>query len=226
MLQVTRLVLIRHGESNATVTRSIGGPRSCNGLSPLGRQQAEALRDRWMVRPELDVDVLVTSHYQRAQETARIVAPALGEVELLVNAGFGEHDPGPDCDGLSFDEYTERHRGGLAAWEVGDPFAVTFPGGETVAAFQYRVGAALWQILGDHAGSTIVIVCHGGVVDTVMRLALKSPAMGGFEMHTANTSITELVVVRAGLWRLLRYNDSAHLAGLPSSTAVLVEGSA
>jgi asparagine synthase (glutamine-hydrolysing) len=40
---VTRFVLVRHGESNATVARTIGGYRTCRGLSPLGRKQA--LRD-------------------------------------------------------------------------------------------------------------------------------------------------------------------------------------
>ena len=35
---------------------------------------------------------------------------------------------------------------------------------------------------------------------------------------TSNTSITEMVLVRPGRWRLLRYNDTAHLAGLPLAT--------
>ena len=46
MTRVTRLVLVRHAESMATVRRIVGGPRSCTGLSELGRRQAEALRDR------------------------------------------------------------------------------------------------------------------------------------------------------------------------------------
>ena len=40
---MTRLVLIRHGESVSSVQRTMGGPRTCGGLSPLGRKQAEAL---------------------------------------------------------------------------------------------------------------------------------------------------------------------------------------
>ena len=42
----TRLILIRHGESNVTVERILGGEKSCTGLSDLGRAQACALRDR------------------------------------------------------------------------------------------------------------------------------------------------------------------------------------
>ena len=40
--QPTRLVLVRHGESVATVDRFIGGVRTCTGLSDLGRQQTGA----------------------------------------------------------------------------------------------------------------------------------------------------------------------------------------
>ena len=39
-----------------------------------------------------------------------------------------------------------------------------------------------------------------------------------FQIHTLNTSITELELVKPNLWRLNRYNDTAHLAGLPAST--------
>ncbi|MFZ4721220.1 MAG: histidine phosphatase family protein [Ilumatobacteraceae bacterium] len=216
---MTRLVLVRHGESNVTVNRIIGGPRTCNGLSDLGRRQATNLRDRWAANREFEPDVLIASQYPRAFETMQIVAPAFGtELPIVRDAGFGEHDPGPDCDGLSYKEFVERYPELTGRWDDHDPFATTFPGGETVAAFQYRVGTAVRRVLDEHKDKTVVIACHGGVVDAVLRLALKAPAMGGFEIHTVNTSITELVQVRSSTWRLVRYNDSAHLAGLPAHT--------
>jgi probable phosphoglycerate mutase len=52
----------------------------------------------------------------------------------------------------------------------------------------------------------------------VLRLALRTPITGGFELFTANASMTELLLVRPGRWRLLRYNDTAHLAGLPAES--------
>ena len=54
----TRLVLIRHGESNTTVARVLGGPRTCSGLSELGRRQAERLRDRIAEAGELSQRLL------------------------------------------------------------------------------------------------------------------------------------------------------------------------
>ena len=64
--------------------------------------------------------------------------------------------------------------------------------------------------------------CHGGVVNAVLRIALRAPTTGGFELFTTNASLTELVLVRPGRWRLLRYNDAAHLAGLPLATGTRV----
>jgi broad specificity phosphatase PhoE len=207
----TRLVLVRHAESMVTVNRVIGGPRSCVGLSPFGRRQAEALRDRLATTGEVTADALYASAYPRAIETAETIAPALGGLDVKVDEGFGEHDPGPDCDGMTFEAFIEAH--GRPDWE-GDPHAVTFPGGETVAAFHHRVGIALRAVLGRHSGESLVVVCHGGVVDATLRMALRTPPTGIFEMRTSNTSITEMVLVRPGRWRLERYNDHAHLAAL------------
>ena len=210
----TRLVLIRHGESNATVERRIAGHRTCTGLSPLGVRQAEALRDRLSSTAELSVDVFVASNYARAIETAEILAPAL-HADFVVDARFGEHDPGPTLDGLTFQEYVDRY--GMPDWH-GDPDSVVFPGGETPAQFHRRVGAGVAALLGAHPGATIVVSCHGGVVDAVFRQVLQLPARGAFELQTLNTSLTEFLHARPERWQLMRYNDAAHLDGLPEST--------
>ena len=211
----TQLALVRHGESQSSVSRVIAGPRSCTGLSDLGRRQCERLATRLGETAELAGAVLYASDYCRAVETAELIAPALGNPPVQVEPGFGEHDPGPDCDGLTFEQFVERH--GRPDWE-NDPHAVSFPGGETVAEMHHRVGATLQAVMTRHVGGTVVVCCHGGVVNAVLRLALRAPIIGGFELYTANASLTELALVSPGRWRLLRYNDTAHLAGLPAET--------
>lgn len=212
---MTRLILIRHGESDVTVRRVIGGPSTCNGLSELGRRQSERLRDRFTETGELgDATHLYSSAYPRAIETAAIVAPVLG-LETIIDEGFGEHNPGPECDGMPFADFIEQY--GMPDWET-DRHAVTFPGGETVAEFHHRVGSTISRVLREHPDATLVVSCHGGVVDAAFRYLLRLPVTGGFELHTLNTSVTEFVDGRPGRWRLVRYNDAAHLAGLPSET--------
>jgi probable phosphoglycerate mutase len=216
----TRVVLVRHGESNVTVRRVVGGPRTCDGLSELGVQQSERLRDRLAETGEITATHLISSAYPRARETAEIIAPALG-LDVLVEPGFGEHDPGPECDGITFQDFVERF--GMPDWES-DPYAVTFPGGETIAEFDLRVGAAFSRTVLEHEGGTLVIVCHGGVIDGLMRTALRAARTGIFELHTKNTSLTEIVRLRPDRWRLIRYNDAAHIAGLPPESARTSDG--
>lgn len=212
---MTRLIFVRHGESQVTVNRVVGGPRSCVGLSELGRRQATNLRERWLASPEFVPDLVISSAYPRAKETAEFVLPAFAGQPIEVIPEFGEHDPGPQCDGLPYAEFDERF--GDPDWE-NDPYGVTFPGGETIAEFQIRIGTAIRALVDRVGTGTAVIFCHGGVVDTALRQALRTSGTGIFEIHTKNTSITEFEIVRPGRWRVVRYNDAAHTADLPVST--------
>src|SRR5258708_10448452 len=74
---MTDLYLIRHGEMNP-----IKDFMRDDGLSPLGRLQAERLRDRLAATQEIKADVLITSTFPRALQTAEIIAPALDLVPL------------------------------------------------------------------------------------------------------------------------------------------------
>ena len=64
----------------------------------------------------------------------------------------------------------------------------------------------------------MVVVCHGGVVDAGVPDPAAPPQTGAFELRTTNTLMTELVRLRPGRWQLVRYNDAAHLDGLPIET--------
>lgn len=207
----TRIVLVRHGESFATVERYIGGVRTCKGLTDHGKAQARALGERLKRTGEITADAIVSSAFPRARQTAEIVAPFIGHSEIDVRPGFGEHDPGPVCDGLTFDDFVAKY--GRPNFN-GDPHAVTFPGGETLAQFHDRVISALQELERDYMGKTVIVTCHGGTIDGVLRHCLQSPSTGRFEVFTKNTSLTEILRPRENVWRLLRYNDHAHLSDL------------
>jgi 2,3-bisphosphoglycerate-dependent phosphoglycerate mutase len=211
----TTIILIRHGESNVTVNRIIGGHRTCSGLSELGRRQVVRLSDRLAASGGLGATALIASNFQRAIETAEAIAPALGGLPVVVDEGFGEHDPGPDIDGMTFPAYVEKY--GTPDWS-GDPHVDVFPCGETLARFHLRVGEAIARTTREHEGGTVVVSCHGGVIDAAFRHLLRTAPTGAFELQTLNTSLTEFRRTPAGVWRLVRYNDAAHLDGLPTET--------
>ena len=206
------MVLIRHGESNATVDQVVGGHEGCTGLSPLGRRQAETLHDRLATTGEVEADVLLSSVMPRAVETAEIVAPALGSIAIEQRCDLCELHPG-ESDGLSWDEYRLRY-GDVDM--LADPSVPIAPGGESLAAFQARVVRALREVAEEHAGHTVVVVCHGGIVATSFLAFFDLPvdrAMGAW-IEVENTALTEWVRSDSGRWRLVRHNDFAHLTGV------------
>src|SRR5215218_4057333 len=104
MSEGTRIVLVRHGESLAQELGFLGGHRGCQGLSARGRVQAGALRDRLAATGELaDASALYASEMLRAIETAEIIRPALGELDVISDCDFCEGHPG-DADGMRWAE--------------------------------------------------------------------------------------------------------------------------
>lgn len=203
----TRIVIIRHGESVANATKSVHGPRVCEGLSELGRDQCVRLAARLARTGELAGSVLVASQYRRARQTAEAIAPAIGNPPLEIDERWGELDWGAACDGLTWAEAVERH--GLPNWT--DEDAPTFPGGESVAALQRRVAAAVDDLLARHRGRVVTICAHGGVVDMAVRYVTGAHDRSRFDLFTANTALTTIARTSSGRWRLERYNDAAHL---------------
>ena len=213
MADATRIVLVRHGEAQVAVDQIVGGHEGCTGLSELGRRQAEALRDRLARTGELgEVHALYASVLPRAVETAEILAPALGGIDVRQECGLCEVHPG-EADGMAWQEFRETYVQFEPSQETQHmPWA---PGAESWAEFAVRAGTALWQLVHDHPGETVVVACHGGVVQASFHAYGNQPVWRAFDLYTENTSLTEWT--KQGdtrPWLLVRYNDAAHLHDL------------
>jgi probable phosphoglycerate mutase len=208
----TRLVLIRHGESRAQAEGFLSGHETCTGLSDLGRTQAAALRDRLLHTNELgDVRSVFTSVLPRAIETAEIIGGALGEIRPTQECDWCEIHPG-EAEGLTWEQFRERYA--TESW-LANPFQRRMPGAETWAEFYVRAGARLRRVADEHPGEKVVVVCHGGIIGASF-VALADIGMrhaGRLMAECVNTSLTEWRC-RDGEWRLVKYNDAAHLGGL------------
>jgi Fructose-2,6-bisphosphatase len=209
----THLWLVRHGQAVVNVQPIVGGPKGDTGLTELGVRQAERLRDRLARSGEIKPDVLIASTLPRARQTAEIIAPAFGEgFPILFDDDVQELRVGPEADGLSVDEFTRRFgRVDLRA----DPFARVDPGGESWALFALRVCTALDRIAREQAGKTVVVVCHGGVIDVAFLhfFGMATNALPAVSLYTRNCSLTHWVRLwdhKAMRWRLMGYNDTAH----------------
>src|SRR5262245_2196677 len=204
----TRVVLIRHGESQAQVDRIVSGHETCSGLSMLGHEQASRLRDRLLRTGELrDVTAVYTSILPRAIETATTITPAVGDgLTATEHCDWCEQHPG-EGEGLAFEEFDARY----GVFDEGDlRTRVRAPGSESVAMFVERVEKALLRLIEEHDGESVAIVSHGGVVGCALEV-LGGVPFGSLVRYVDNTSITELRRDGDDRWLLVRLNDAAHL---------------
>ena len=221
---MTHLYLIRHGQafSNIDPTAPTAGMRGDLGLTPRGIQQAERLRDRLATTGEIQADVLIASTLPRARQTAEIIAPAL-DLSIIWDDDVQELRVG-EVDGIPWNEVEDQVPD--LRYEPWRPFS---PGGENWPQFVMRVGRALERIVREHFGKTVVIVCHGGVVDSSFLLfsGLAGMTVPTLELHTRNTSITHWELRRRPApwltlgqeveplsWVLHRYGDDLHVRDL------------
>jgi probable phosphoglycerate mutase len=208
----TRVVLIRHGEAICNVAGVVGGHAGCTGLSPRGRLQAEALAARLVGSGELaDVTAVYTSVLRRALETGSIVSPGIGAgAGSVANCDLCELHPG-EADGLTWDEFRVRY--GDPDFDA-DPDRAVAPGGESWSSFVARASGAVARVAWAHRSERVVIVCHAGVIESTMLAFLPvAPGRSRLGLPTEHTSLTEWEMTETG-WRLMRYNDAAHLRAL------------
>lgn len=206
---MTQLYLIRHAEAMAAIKGFIGD----GGLSPLGVTQAGRLRDRLAATNEIEADVLIASTFPRAQQTAEIIAPALG-LPLILDDTVQELRPG-EADGMPMETFRKTY--GVVNF-MQNPYQPIAPGGENWGQFMLRVGEALDRIVRTYEGKTIVLVCHGGVIDGSFLYFFKMSAwtLPPARFYTRNTSITHWKQLTSDIneekyWYLMKYNDAFHL---------------
>ncbi|WP_327084908.1 histidine phosphatase family protein [Nonomuraea sp. NBC_01738] len=206
---MTRLVLVRHGESVWHAENRYAGVSDI-GLTPLGLAQAGLLAG-WA--GDAGLSAIWTSTLSRAQVTARASAERLGLEpridERLRELGFGH------AEGLTRDEMGEQFPDALAAFHA-DPVAGHLPGGEDPVKAAERFTGCLRDIAAEHEGGRVLVVAH----TTAIRLALC--ALIGVPLRDyrrvfpflRNCAITE-VRLRDGQAALLEYNTEL-TGGTPS----------
>ncbi len=212
---MTHLYLIRHGDATTTSTNPLEDPH----LTALGIAQAERLRDRLAGSGELRPDVLIASTMLRARQTAEIIAPALG-LKILYEDEVQEWRF-PEDETINVDEYIERFKN---LPHNQKPFFQVIPGAESWVQFMLRACSALNRLTQKHEGKTVVVVCHGGVIDAsfhfFLRLSTVHLPPAYFDTH--NTSLTHWysTAQESPNWTLERYNDVMHLRDLHAATRI------
>ncbi len=203
MIEPTRVLLIRHGETAWNVGRRIQGHMDV-ALNDQGRWQAEQLRRA--LKSE-DLCAVYSSDLARAVDTARPVARAAGlpvqpDPELRERC-FGRFE------GLTYDEVEQGWPQEALLWRQREPdFSVG--GGESLTVFSARCVAAVTRLAAAHPGQVIAVVAHGGVLDCLYRAAAGMRLQDSRTWALGNASINRLLYHGEG-FSLVGWNDVAHL---------------
>ena len=196
-----RLVLVRHGQTDANVIRALDSRPPGAPLNDLGLAQAAALGDRLTTEP---VTAVYASRAIRARQTAEPVADVHG-LDVAVIDGVQEVAIG-DLEGRSDQLAREAFLAVYAAWSAGDLDA-RLPGGESAHDLRARFLPAVERVI-TTARDTVVLVSHGAAI----RLA--AAALLGDTTGAAYVPNTGLVVLRAdGGWTLDHWDPAPPVPG-------------
>ena len=205
---MTRLLLVRHGESEANKEKRFAG-HSDFPLSDRGLLQAERTADH--VVSFYQVDAVYASDLKRAYATADAVAGRLS-LSVTPHEGFREIFAG-EWEGMLFDELPLRYPDDFAIW-CQDIGRARCTGGESVADLQRRVLSALCELAEQNPGKTLLIGTHATPIRAIQCHLEGRPLS---EMHAvpwvSNASLTE-IEYENGVLRLVLVGEDRHLADL------------
>jgi probable phosphoglycerate mutase len=195
--------MIRHGETAWNAEGRVQGQTDVP-LSATGEAQARALvaalaGERFAA--------LYASDLARVRQTAAPAACALG-LEVRLDAGLRERHYGK-FETLTYAEARERHPADYARFKAKEP-DYDFGSGESLLGFNARAIACVSAIARRHAGESVLVFTHGGVLEMVHRHAHGSGLAAPRDFEIPNAAINWVETGAAG-WKVLAWAERGHL---------------
>jgi broad specificity phosphatase PhoE len=205
---VTRLYLIRHGQSAGNAEGRFGG-HSPTPLSELGKEQAE-ITARHLAKER--IEAIYSSDLARAVQTAQPLANLL-ELPIVKTTAFRERKVGV-LEGLTFDESKAKFPKDYYAL-VNRDIQHVITGGESYRQLLRRTTGVLREILQIHRGKRVAIFSHTGTIcfltlhllGAIHRKTQTTPWL-----VTSNCGVNRFEIRGRNNIRAMAINDTRHLA--------------
>ena len=199
----TRICIVRHGETDWNLERRLQGQIDI-GLNAAGRTQAEAAAHGL---EQHAFAALYSSDLQRTLQTAAVLAGRLA-LPVRPEAGLRERHYGV-FQGRTATEFARDHPDAHARFLSRDP-DYDFGHGESLRSFAARVSETIERLASLHAGQTLLLVTHGGVLDIVYRRITDRDLSGPRDFAVPNAALNWIETASPD-WRLLTWADRRHL---------------
>ncbi len=188
------LILVRHGRTPANAAGLLQG-RLDQELDDHGQAQAAAVAA--YVRSWCDVDAVVASPLQRAQQTAAAFEQPVDIDERWLELSYGEYEGTPHSEVPS--EVWQRWR---------DDAHFTPAGGESLAALDVRVRAGCVDLVARAVNENIVVVSHVSPMKSAVAWALGVDIGISFNCHLDQAAVCR-IAIRGDRPVLLTFNETA-----------------
>lgn len=206
-MPVTKLYLIRHGQSGGNAEGRFGG-HGPTPLSPLGQRQA-AMTAAALAKE--NISKIYSSDLLRAVQTAEYLSN-LVDVPTISLPAFRERHVGV-LEGLTFEESRKQYPKDYYAL-INRKIHHVITDGESYRQLLKRSTAELWTILRDNHGERIVIYSHTGAIcyltlhlmGAINRSTKQTPWL-----VTSNCGINRFEIRGRTNIRVLAINDTRHL---------------
>lgn len=203
------LLLVRHAETEDNVEMRLSGWTDSL-LSPRGERQTAAVAEQ-IVRAH-PVTTIYSSPLIRARRTADAIARRIRRPILLREdlreMYFGEFEGWPL-------QQIERLHPEFLATEFALDREFMWPSGESRSGFAGRVRTVLDAIAARHAGESVAVVTHGGVISYFLTMVARRSVTAWRDYQVPNASLSE-VLWNASLGRgtIVRQGANGHLLPL------------
>jgi broad specificity phosphatase PhoE len=165
---VTTLLLIRHGDTQATERKLLYTDPAAE-LTEKGIAQAQRVAQSIA---KLRPDVVLCSTAKRVVDTARIIAGVL-ECEPVLYNDLSEWHVG-EWEGRSYLDIKKNDPELYKSWSR-DPIRNRPPGGESIADLRDRVAKHIDELRVTYAGKTVALVTHAGIIRSILITSLGMP---------------------------------------------------
>jgi 2,3-bisphosphoglycerate-dependent phosphoglycerate mutase len=203
-VDATRIIAIRHGETSWNADSRIQGQRDV-GLNDTGRWQARRVGE---VLATEEITAVYSSDLGRAHQTAQHISEATG-IPVVADEGLRERSFGI-FEGKTFDEIHEHFPDHAQNWRKRIPDWQPPEGGESLLELRERVRKTMIELAARHPGEQIVVVAHGGVLDTLYRIATGQEVNSPRTWELPNGAINRLLWTPQG-FTLVGWSDTQHL---------------
>ncbi|MDZ4773814.1 MAG: histidine phosphatase family protein [Planctomycetota bacterium] len=190
---VTKLILLRHGEVEGLTKRIVRGQMD-EPLSPRGSRESSVLAE-WLARTADRPDVVFASDLVRCRVLGEDVAARSARI-LVVDRRLREQHMGA-WEGRSWAEITAVESAAVTAY-WSDYYRARPTNGESFADLEERVLEWWKETLRTHAGRTIVVATHIGVIRVLCCRLLGVPADQALRFAPATGSATAFSIGEAG----------------------------